>query len=137
MINHERIWLEPQCCADPYVGRQWCAPGPGDPCEEGNSWTEYVRADTISALRAENERLQCELRLAISARDYANDMFDKGRAENERLREALRFLFAETKWKPIDKDNMEFEGRVSCYQLDKARAALKGNREQAAKDKVE
>ena len=101
MINHERIWLEPWCCADPYVGRQWCAPGPGDPCEEGTSWTEYVRADTISALHAENER----------------------------LREALRFLFAETKWKSIDKDNMEFEGRVSCYQLDKARAALKGNGE--------
>ena len=47
------------------------------------------------------------------------------RAENERLREALRFLVEGTKWKSVDKDNMEFEGRVTCYQLDQARAALK------------
>ena len=45
------------------------------------------------------------------------------RAENERLREALNFLMT-TRWKSVDKDNMEFEGRVTCYQLDKARAAL-------------
>ena len=42
-----------------------------------------------------------------------------------KLEEALRFLFEETKWKSADKDNMEFEGRVTCYQLDRARAALK------------
>ena len=41
----------------------------------------------------------------------------------ETLEAALRFLL-DTKWKSVDKDNMEFEGRVSCYQLDKARAAL-------------
>ena len=46
------------------------------------------------------------------------------RAENARLREALNFLMT-TRWKSVDKDNMEFEGRVTCYQLDKARAALK------------
>lgn len=39
------------------------------------------------------------------------------------LREALKLLF-NTKWKSVDKDNMEFEGRVTCYQLDRARAAL-------------
>ena len=27
--------------------------------------------------------------------------------------------------KSVDKDNMEFEGRVTCYQLDQASAALK------------
>ena len=68
-----------------------------------------------------------ELGLAISARDYANDMLDKGRAEIAALREALRFLVEETKWKSVDRDNMEFEGRVTYYQLDEARAALKGN----------
>ena len=46
------------------------------------------------------------------------------RAENDRLREALNFLMT-TRWKSVDKDNMEFEGRVTCYQLDRARAALK------------
>ena len=45
------------------------------------------------------------------------------RAENGRLREALDFLMT-TKWKSVDGDNMEYEGRVTCYQLDKARAAL-------------
>ena len=47
------------------------------------------------------------------------------RAENDRLREALNFLMT-TRWKSVDKDNMEFEGRVTCYQLDQARAALSG-----------
>ena len=47
------------------------------------------------------------------------------RARVAKLEDALRFLFEETKWKSADKDNMEFEGRVTCYQLDKARAALK------------
>lgn len=42
----------------------------------------------------------------------------------EKLEGALRFLIEETRWKSVDKDNMEFEGRVTCYQLDRARAAL-------------
>ena len=48
---------------------------------------------------------------------------DALRTELARLREALNFLMT-TRWKSADKDNMEFEGRVTCYQLDKARAAL-------------
>ena len=48
------------------------------------------------------------------------------RARVAKLEAALRFLREETKWKSVDKDNMEFEGRVTCYQLDQARAALKG-----------
>ena len=47
------------------------------------------------------------------------------RARVAQLEAALSFLFEETKWKSTDKDNMEFEGRVTCYQLDQARAALK------------
>ena len=47
------------------------------------------------------------------------------RARAAKLEAALSFLFEETKWKSTDKDNMEFEGRVTCYQLDQARAALK------------
>lgn len=41
----------------------------------------------------------------------------------EELEAALQFLM-QTKWKSVDRDNMEFEGRVTCYQLDRARAAL-------------
>ena len=48
------------------------------------------RPTIIDALRAENERLKRENRLAVSARDYANDMLDKGRAENERLLAELK-----------------------------------------------
>ena len=55
--------------------------------------------------------------------DNATTITKSLRAENGRLREALEFLM-KTKWKSVDKDNMEFEGRVTCYQLDKARAAL-------------
>ena len=47
------------------------------------------------------------------------------RARMAQLEAALRFLFEETKWNSVDKDNMEFDGRVTCYQLDRARAALK------------
>ena len=47
------------------------------------------------------------------------------RARVAQLEEALRFLIEGTKWKSVDRDNMEFEGRVTCYQLDQARAALK------------
>ena len=49
---------------------------------------------------------------------------DTARARVAKLEAALRFLLEETKWNSVDKDNMEFEGRVTCYQLDKARAAL-------------
>ena len=47
-------------------------------------------------------------------------------AREERIQElegALDFLL-KTKWKSVDKDNMEFEGRVTCYQIDRARTAL-------------
>jgi hypothetical protein len=49
---------------------------------------------------------------------------DSLRAENLKLREALRFMVEGTRWKSADNDNMEFDGRVTCYQLQKARVAL-------------
>lgn len=36
---------------------------------------------------------------------------------------ALQFLM-QSKFKSIDRDNMEFEARFTCFQLDKARAAI-------------
>lgn len=53
-------------------------------------------------------------------------------ANPDEVREALEFLM-KTKWKSVDKDNMEFEGRVTCYQLDKARAALSSARSTESK----
>ena len=52
------------------------------------------------------------------------DVIERLRAENARLR-ALPVLFENIKWKSVDNDNMEFEGRVTCYQLDAARAAMR------------
>lgn len=50
--DHERIWLQPVCCADPYDGRQWCQDdGVWEDCEDGVSSTEYVRADLAQAER--------------------------------------------------------------------------------------
>jgi len=46
---------------------------------------------------------------------------------HEALVKALEFLL-DTKWKSVDKDNMEFEGRITCYQLEQARAALSAAR---------
>jgi hypothetical protein len=45
--DHERIWLQPKCCAGEYEGRQWCQDNVFDDgeCEGGAKATEYVRAD--------------------------------------------------------------------------------------------
>ena len=48
------------------------------------------------------------------------------RARVAQLEAALISMTKGANWKSADKDNMEFEGRVTCYQLDQARAALKG-----------
>lgn len=32
--DHEVIYLEPECCADPDLGRTWCQDVPWD-CEDG------------------------------------------------------------------------------------------------------
>lgn len=45
MIDHERIWLEPEPPSDPDYGCMWC---------QDNVWgdeaTEYVRADILDAI---------------------------------------------------------------------------------------
>lgn len=53
MSDHERIWLQPECCACPTDGRLWCQdPDPVD-CEDGVPWTEYIRADIAEKREAE------------------------------------------------------------------------------------
>jgi hypothetical protein len=57
----ERIWLQPECCAGKYEGRQWCQDNVFDDgeCEDGAKATEYVRAD-IAATRIEQLRKALE-----------------------------------------------------------------------------
>jgi hypothetical protein len=71
-----------------------------------------VVSETIDTLRRLSQKV-------ANYRGYAQT----GQQRMAELRGALEFLF-NTKWKSVDKDNMEFEGRVTCYQLDRARAVL-------------
>lgn len=38
-----RIWLQPECCADPDTGRLWCEHNEPVECPDGQPWTEYRR----------------------------------------------------------------------------------------------
>lgn len=63
--DHERIWLQQECCADRSEGRLWCQDGNVfDECEEGVNATEYVRADILATALEELGRLQGELEIA-------------------------------------------------------------------------
>jgi hypothetical protein len=44
----DRIWLEPDCCSDPSVGRTWALHNEWEDCEEGVPATEYVRVDLMT-----------------------------------------------------------------------------------------
>jgi hypothetical protein len=75
------------------------------------------------------ERLTTE-HLRIEYRDDPDllalmDEYEVLRARVAKLETALISMTKGANWKSADKDNMEFEGRVTCYQLDQARAALK------------
>ena len=51
----ERIWLEPECCADPSIGQQWCQDNVWiGTCEDGVEATEYIRADLCGKICGEN-----------------------------------------------------------------------------------
>ena len=44
MSDPEVIYLQPECCADPEVGRLWCEDDAPADCEDGKPWTKYVLA---------------------------------------------------------------------------------------------
>ena len=51
----------------------------------------------------------------------------EGRAEKAEARvKELEALLSGIKWRSIDKDNMEFEARTTCYTVDRIRKALEG-----------
>jgi hypothetical protein len=41
----KEIYLQPECCADPDVGRLWCEHDAPVDCDDGIPWTRYVLAD--------------------------------------------------------------------------------------------
>ena len=71
--DHEFIWLQPECCADPDSGRLWCQDPDPEDCEDGNVWTKYVRADRIEELEAEIARLRQVIEVAFDDLDSNNE----------------------------------------------------------------
>lgn len=79
MSGPELIHLEPECCADPDLGRVWCRNPPAE-CEHGAEWAKYIRADIAATdavdlasqmveLRGEAERLRAEVARLTHWRD--------------------------------------------------------------------
>jgi hypothetical protein len=58
MIDHDRIWLQPECCADETYGRLWCDNADPEPCEDGVLWSEYISADAYKALNIHFKALE-------------------------------------------------------------------------------
>jgi hypothetical protein len=65
---------------------------------------------------AEVERLKTEL-------DFFNDYVPELKAKVGRLKEILDGI----EWRSCEKDNMEFEAKITCFTRDKIRAALEDN----------
>lgn len=108
MSELKRIWLQPECCATPDVGRLWCEHDEPEPCPDGEPWVEYVRADEITRLRAVSGVIQDDmaalmevLGISTHARDATPHMVMHGevipearrlRAENERIRAGPQWM---------------------------------------------
>lgn len=83
-IDHERIYLQPPCCANEDVGRLWCEdPDPTD-CEDGKAWTEYVRAGIYDQIVAE--------------RDHLRERVAELEAERREIKHAVKFAPSSAHW---------------------------------------
>lgn len=65
--DHERIWLQPRCCADPHEGRMWCKDKiwPDGDCDIEAEPTAYVRADLYAAKERQLEETRALLREVV------------------------------------------------------------------------
>ena len=48
MTNPKTIYLQPECCADPSIGRVWCEDNEPESCDLGVPWTEYVLSTPLA-----------------------------------------------------------------------------------------
>ena len=75
MSEHERIWLEPACCAESDTGRTWC--------QDPDNWehdtfdepghdtpTEYVRVDLFAELETQIEAVKLLLPMFDGGIEY-------------------------------------------------------------------
>lgn len=61
MSDYERIYLQPECCADPDVGRLWCQDDGPESCPDGEKWTPYVLASECARLQSELEKSEARI----------------------------------------------------------------------------
>ena len=95
--------------------------------------------DEIERLSIDNDclgEMVCEQRAkyeaALTEGRSNDDLLATARADRQTLWDevrALRELLSSIKWKSIDKDNMEFEARATCYFMDKVRNAVSGKQD--------
>lgn len=78
MSDYTRIYLQPECCANPDVGRLWCQDDEPETCPDGEKWVPYI-------LQSEYARLQSEIEALRAANRDLQDWFDNARAEAESL----------------------------------------------------
>lgn len=81
--DHERIWLQPKCCAGEYEGRQWCQDNVFDDgqCEDGAKATEYIRADLASRTPTEPGEAEVAKQLAAALTAIHEARLRKGSAD--------------------------------------------------------
>lgn len=91
MSDHAKIYLQPECCANPDLGRLWCQDDAPETCPDGESWTPYVLASEYDRLQSEVERLRGRLTECHQSIDaYVRD--------NERLQGLLDETDQATPW---------------------------------------
>lgn len=81
MSDHETIYLQPECCADPDTGRLWCDHDAPEDCEDGAQWIEYVRADIARRRFEELHNRVIEMHRAHCS--YDNCVLDGGPEHQE------------------------------------------------------
>lgn len=103
--DHEQIYLEPPCCADPSEGRQWCQDDVSD-CKDGREATRYVRADLAEADRAAQAKRieELESQLAEEERDHLRTIDERDQFE-KRIVEigwSIGLLEADLEWSNLN-----------------------------------
>ena len=102
MSDYERIYLQPECCADEYNGRMWCQDANPKECADGVSWAEYVRADLFEQLQSELEQKDRNIK---NANDEANELS----MECADLESQLTALREANRWIPVSERLPESE----------------------------
>jgi hypothetical protein len=59
MTDPKVIYLQPECCADPEVGRLWCEDDAPEDCEDGKPWTKYVLAARAAPVQPRRQPTMC------------------------------------------------------------------------------